>query len=182
MDDKNRDDFWDVDKLVPTRRDVKKRNHVSFDTRTAEVEIESKSAKSTETVSSSPLSREENTVITRFIPPHTSAKVVEHREPDLEYSRTGSLIRNVKIYNGQTKYSVYDRFTEDAIKLFKIKGEPCDHVPFFAYTPQYSQMNRVQLNWYLWWRDNFRRAACPYEKMQVWYYKNGVSETFEPFP
>ena len=153
------DNFWDIESLVPAYKEVKKRNNVSFDTNTVGVSVESQSAKNRETVKSSPLSAEKSdTVITRFIPPHSASEIIDRRPPDLEYSQPDSLIRKVKVYNWQNKYGATDRFTEDAVRLFKVYGEVCPRVPFFAYSPQYSQMNKVQLNWYLWWRDNFRRG------------------------
>jgi len=42
----------------------------------------------------------------------------------------------------------------------EVKGEKCPPVPFFSYTPQYSQMNRAQLAYYMWWRENVRNGVC----------------------
>lgn len=164
-DEKNRknelDSFWDIESLVPTHKGTKKHDNVSFDTSTTEVEVGRKPfASDQRTVRSSPLSTEKSdTVITRFIPPHSASEMIDRRPPDLEYAQPDSLIRKVRIYNWQTKYGAYERFTEDAVSLFKVRGEICPRVPFFSYSPQYSQMNKVQLNWYLWWRDNFRRGV-----------------------
>ena len=31
---------------------------------------------------------------------------------------------------------------------------------FFSYMPQYTQLNAAQLEYYLWWRTQFRRGVC----------------------
>ena len=153
------DSFWDIDSLIPKAKEKNKAKNVSFDTNTVSIEAKSVEAQTANAVKSSPLSIEKNgTVITRFIPPHSAGDVIDRRPPDLEYSRPESLVRKVKIYNWQTKYSSYERFTEDAVRFFKVKGEECPRVPFFAYSPQYSQMNKAQLEWYFWWRSNFRKG------------------------
>lgn len=164
MDDaKNRkdelDSFWDINSLVPPKKNDKRRKSVSFDTNTASVELPSQSAPTVGTVSPSPLSIERNgTTITRFIPPHTPTEMTDRRPPDLEYAQADSLIRKVRIYSFPTKYATPERFVDDAVRLFKVRGEECPSVPFFSYSPQYAQMNRSQLEWYFWWRDNFRRG------------------------
>ena len=157
--DKTKDDFWNIDSLLPARKQKTIKRSVSFDTNTASVEIDPKYSSNVGAVKSSPLSTEQrDTVITRFIPPHSASEMVDRRPPDLEYARPDSLVRRVKVYNSQTKYAATERFTADAVRLFKLKGEPCPRVPFYAYSPQYSQMNKTQLCWYLWWRDNFRKG------------------------
>jgi hypothetical protein len=33
-----------------------------------------------------------------------------------------------------------------------------EYVPFYSYAPRYSQLNKSQLNYYLWWRQNARNG------------------------
>ena len=99
-----------------------------------------------------------DTEIVRFVPPHSADEAKKRVPPDREYSGGNSLVRKVRIYNWQTKYSFRDRFSDDAVRLFNAKGSECPKVAFFSYSPQYAQMNRAQLSWYLWWRDNFRHG------------------------
>lgn len=153
------DSFWDIDSLVPRAKEPKPRRNISFDTNTVSVDLPKKAEASSRTVNSSPLSIERNgSTITRFIPPHTASEMADRRPPDLEYGQPDSLIRKVRIYNFQTKYATTDRFVEDAARFFKVYGKECPPVPFFSYSPQYAQMNRAQLAWYLWWRENFRHG------------------------
>ena len=46
----------------------------------------------------------------------------------------------------------------DAERLFPVVGREASRVSFFSYVPQYSQMTRGQLEWYLWWRENLRHG------------------------
>ena len=153
------DSFWDIDSLVPPKKEVRPRRNISFDTNTVSVELPARADTKGESVKPGALSIERNgSTITRFIPPHTSADAIDRRPPELEYSQSDSLVRRVRIYGFPNKYATTDRFIEDAVRLFKIRGEEAPSVPFFSYSPQYSQMNRAQLAWYLWWRENFRHG------------------------
>ena len=147
------DDFWDIDRLIPDRAEKKKHASPSFDTSTVEVTSD-RGERKVETVRSERLSPTE---FRRFIPPF-SEKDLDAPKPDREYEREGSLIHTVKIYNWQNKYSFYDRFLEDAKRLWKYRGAECPLVPFFSYSPQYAQMNKDQLSYYLWWRENARHG------------------------
>lgn len=148
------DDFWDIDQLIPKRSDPKKQARTSYDTETVEVMSENDCKKS-DVIKSDKLS---TTEFRRFVPPFTEKDFNEERKPDFEYERESSLIHNVKVYNWQTKYEFYDRFYEDAKRLWKYRGVEAPFVPFFSYSPQYSHMNRAQLAYYLWWRENVRRG------------------------
>jgi len=153
------DSFWDIGSLVPPKKEVKPRRSISFDTNTVNVDLPEKQTAPNGKTEPSPLSIERNgSTITRFIPPHTATEMADRRPPDLEYGQPDSLIRKVRVYNFQNKYPTTDRFVEDAVRLFKTHSEECPPVPFFSYSPQYSQMNRAQLAWYLWWRENFRHG------------------------
>ena len=162
-DTKNRqnelDDFWNIDSLIPQRKADNKHKSISFDTNAATVEIESQASEESDPVRSSSLSIERNgTTITRFIPPHNASEQRDRRPPSLEYSSSDSLIRKVRIYDQQPKYHTTERFTADAMRYFRVKGIESPRVPFYSYSPQYAQMNRDQLLWYFWWRENHRHG------------------------
>ncbi len=140
------DDFWDIDALIPPRRPV----HYQTDTETAEIVIEP-NEKETKLTDASPKRY--------FIPPHTEDEVKKERVADEEYVLENSLIHTVRIFRPRSSHNYYDGFIRDAERLFAIKGEECQHVPFFSYVPQYVQMTREQLKWYLWWRENFRNGV-----------------------
>ncbi|MBR6728211.1 MAG: TerB N-terminal domain-containing protein, partial [Clostridia bacterium] len=54
----------------------------------------------------------------------------------------------------------YEQFRRHAERLHQREGQPSPEVDFFSYMPQYSQLNREQGNYYLWWRTNFRNGVC----------------------
>lgn len=105
-----------------------------------------------------PADGERDTVITRFIPPHTPTSTKKEVEPDEEYTLEGSMLHRVRIFRWKTSYQYYEDFCQQATALQTRRGEPCAPVAFFSYVPQYSQMNRAQLAWYLYWRDGVRRG------------------------
>ncbi|MBR2010879.1 MAG: TerB N-terminal domain-containing protein [Clostridia bacterium] len=76
--------------------------------------------------------------------------------PEASYVPEGMLLRGVRIYPHKNEYSYYAELCRHARKLFSLEGKECEAVPFFSYMPQYSQLNRAQLRWYLWWRTSFR--------------------------
>lgn len=139
------DDFWDIDALIPQRRVIP----TPTDTTTAEILLEPNRA--SEEVS-------ETTPRRHFIPPHdeTEARL---REAQDEYVPENSLIKMVRIFSPKGEHRYYDSFLRDAERLHSVKGRECAYVAFFSYVPQYSQMERAQLEWYLWWRENFRNGV-----------------------
>lgn len=145
------DDFWDVDALIPQRR-VPQYAH---DIETVEITSEAQGDLQVQP-SVEPIPPRCDEPKRRFIPPHTAEEEMQAPPPDAEYTPENSLIRTVRLYRRKNTYRYYDDFVRDAARLYAVKGEECPHIPFFSYVPQYVQMNRGQLEWYLWWRENFR--------------------------
>ena len=141
------DRFWDIDALLPRQKRI---SYPSANTDTAEIEIPAQPTNENNTVGAQP--------IRRFIPPHTEEEEKNAPLPELEYVPDNALIRRVKIYRPKSNYQYYESFVRDAMRLYPIHGEPCERRTFFSYVPQYSQMNRAQLEWYLWWRECVRRG------------------------
>lgn len=77
----------------------------------------------------------------------------------LEYVPEQSLIRKVSVFRWPSSYNFYEHFCRDAAKLFSRKGAECPPIEFFSYIPQYNQLKRAQLDFYLWWRENFRNGV-----------------------
>ena len=71
------------------------------------------------------------------------------------------LIKKVTVKSWDAKYSFYGRFRSDALKYAGINGSPCGKVPFFSYTPQYSQLTDDQLACYFYWRDCVKNGEYP---------------------
>ena len=144
------DAFWDVDSLIPARRAPV----YPSNTETAEVVIEPKKEGSQSARREIPLPRREDAPVRHFIPPHTAAEERRAPAPDVEYQPDSALIRKVRLFFLKNEYHYYDAFLRDAARLSRVVGKAAPRVPFFSYVPQYSQMTRGQLEWYLWWREN----------------------------
>lgn len=55
----------------------------------------------------------------------------------------------------------YRQFFADAVRLLPATGSETAYTPFFSYMPQYSQMNRQQIAYYVWWRSEVRQGNYP---------------------
>ncbi|MGM9642738.1 MAG: TerB N-terminal domain-containing protein [Eubacteriales bacterium] len=156
MDDKNdRDDFWNIDLLVP-----KKRVAAVFDDRHTEAtEIElpapekSEATARTEKIPS-------GGVIKRYIHPYT-AESEKPKTPDEEYKPENSLIHTVRLYSWSSAYPYYENFRKAAIYYYNKTSPEVPPVSFFSYMPQYSQLNDRQLAYYLWFRSEIRAGRYP---------------------
>ena len=153
---KELDDFWDIESLVPASRKPRpvpprpqsKDRHIS----TVQIELDTPQTKST-----SPLVQD--APLTATVPPRTPRASVDaeaNKLPMLSYQPKHPLIREVRVLPWRSDFRFYERFCTAARELFSCHGEPCESVPFFSYMPQYDQMNRAQLDWYLYWRDRVR--------------------------
>ncbi len=146
------DAFWDIDALIPK----KKVPYHTCDTSAAEIVLEpmqptNETERREERIPPAEEPRR------HFIPPHTAAELTP-APPDLEYIPENPLVRRVRLYRWRSDYRYYESFVRDAVRLYAVKGGVCARVPFFSYVPQYSQMSRPQLEWYLYWRDRLRHG------------------------
>lgn len=144
------DRFWEIDDLIPKKRAP----HYPHNTEAVEIELPSP------TQPRDGAAQRESAVIPprddapkpHFIPPHTPEELSNRPKPQLEYTPDNALVRRVRIYPWKGDYRYYEGFLRDAKRLYAVTGQQCERVPFFSYVPQYAQMNRAQLEWYLWWR------------------------------
>jgi len=94
----------------------------------------------------------------------------KHAAGETLSERTGSgwLIRQITVRRWINDFSFYGRFAHDAEISHNRCGKPEDGgeaVPFFAYVPQYAQMNSRQLGYYLWFRDQTKAGVYPQADM-----------------
>lgn len=80
--------------------------------------------------------------------------------PEAIWKPAALLLREVRVYPWKSDYAYYEKFYVHARRLFEREGREVPLVPFFSYMPQYGQMNRAQLEAYLWWRTNFRTGKA----------------------
>ena len=146
------DDFWDIESLLPS-----KAKRPFFDTSSiqgsrveaVEVELDAPKARVSDEkpICDVPIKAEHKP--TRPSIPASSA-------PPVVYSPKHPLIREVRVYPWRSDFRFYERFCTTAKRMFSLRGKESEAVPFFSYMPQYDQMNRAQLAWYLYWRENVR--------------------------
>lgn len=150
--------FWNLEDLIPRRRE-KTASQAPSRTRVSPTARTSAERKSEDTV----LLRSEirggegitDQPLTRAVFPERE----EVREvPEAVWQPTGLLLREVRVYPWKSDYTYYEKFYIHARRLHEREGREVPLVPFFSYMPQYGQMNRAQLESYLWWRTNFRRG------------------------
>ena len=157
--DEELDRFWDIDALIPKKHAM----HYGADTETTEIVLDAPTVSEHEPCESKPRSipvpQDDDRPKPRFIPPHTADEQSRKPTPDEEYTPENALIRKVRLYRWKSNYRYYEGFVRDAVRLFAVKGSECPRVPFFSYVPQYGQMSRAQLEWYLWWRENFQNGV-----------------------
>ena len=151
------DRFWDIDTLIPPKRAP----HYASDTETAEIVVEAPALPKSGAAKAISIPQPDgDRPMPHFIPPHTADEVRGLPQADEDYTPVNALIRRVRLYRWKSNYRYYEGFVRDAVRLYPVTGAECPRVPFFSYVPQYTQMSRPQLEWYLWWRENFRRGVC----------------------
>ena len=154
--DKERDDFWDLDKLVP-----KKQSTSSPFATTSQV-------KEHNIAGSDGTSSAERNLSFRNMPSRTRTEDTVY-EPD-----KNGLIRRITIKRAIDKYDFYGNFRKAALIYYDYKTAKCEFAPFYSYMPQYSQLNPQQKNYYFYWRDEVRRGKfikCDYSYIYLFVYE-----------
>ncbi len=165
---KNLDDidrFWDLNSLLPKKRPVAP-THRAPNTDTVEITLNGDGARESGTPippqsASCHASPHDAARRLNELPFHERAQQYRSRplDPYLIYTPQNGLIKRVEVARWDTKFNFYENFRADAVRLWSRAASECEHVPFFSYVPQYSQLKYAQLKWYLWWRENVRRGV-----------------------
>lgn len=148
-------DFWDISALTPPRKSAY-RTPTPADTEAVEISV--------------PPVKRADTTMGGTVPPQTDVPLPRRpvaREasapppvPERSYRPHGSLLFEVRVYPHKNEYGYYAAFCRHARRLAALEGTSCAHEPFFSYMPQYSQMTRPQLAFYLWWRTCLRQGRA----------------------
>lgn len=149
MHEKDFDDFWNLSDLVPKSR-KKPTVPPSRDITAAEV-------------TAPPVrqgTRPLETPVEHFVPPHTAKELQPAEVAERTYRPDGGLLTEVRIYPWKNVYDYYEPFCRQAKRLAGVVGKEAPAVDFFSYMPQYAQMTRTQMDYYLWWRTNFQAGKC----------------------
>lgn len=134
-------DFWDISALVPQKKGTAYKPPSPRGVSAAEVVAPP---------------RQTEDAPTYYVSRTHESELRAKRAPERAYEPHHPLLLAVRIYPREGQVGYHDRFREQALKLHPYEGKPCPQVSFFAYVPQYGQMSRAQLDYYLWWRTCFR--------------------------
>ena len=156
---KNREmeDFWDIERLLPPKTKSSHKSSIPHTPKTDPVTIHINTA--------SVLPREDSEKNKLTMP--QKPPIFQEHSIFATYYDFSPLTPKVEIRNWKSIYNYYDFFCRQAASLYSVHGKQCDEVHFFSYVAQYSQLNRRQLDWYLWWRENVRNGN--YLKVDVSY-------------
>ena len=153
---RERDDFWDIEKLVPKKKSSIPSFASSVSTR--EVNLGGEEARE---------SGERKLSFDRF----KSEDLTEDRSYE---PRDKGLIRRVNIKRYADKYDFYGSFRKAALLYYDYRSEKCDFCKFYSYMPQYSQLTSQQKSYYFYWRDevrNCRYIKCDYSYLYLYVYE-----------
>ncbi len=156
-DGNNRDDFWDLgESKSPTRQKAVESLRSFPSHRVSAIEISD-----TRATAGKKLIDDSETVITKFVPPHSGASFSK-KHIIREYEPQNPLIKSVVIYSereGESLFVSDNLFIRERRALLDREVTYKEYVPFYSYAPRYSQLNKAQLNYYLWWRQNARNGV-----------------------
>lgn len=168
------DAFWDVSALVPPRSKTAKIRPVTRDIEAVEITSPAREEQK-------PYRVEDVVMQEHYVTPQVREAYVD---PLYCYEPSGSLLHEVRVYPWRSRYDYYEAFRTHARSLYQKEGEKADAVPFFSYMPQYTQMNKAQLAYYLFWRSEFRKGnylAADYAYLLLFAYELiNVSDVVPP--
>lgn len=157
---KELDDFWDIDMITPKSARSPRISPKSTDTVEITVSSVLETIADAETFKSEKLSSaaDNSGRIHKYISSADAPSGTQTQTPELEYFPQNSLIHRVSIFKWTSPYNYYEDFYRDAVKLMSERGSEAEKVPFFSYVPQYNQLNKKQLAYYLYFRELARRG------------------------
>ena len=139
----SRDDFWDIEKLVPKKRS-------SLRPFATEVRVSEHS--SSPAIDESAATRAPSDRRLSF-----GESIGNKQAESASYIPSGGgLIKCVTVKKYIDKYDFYDSFRKGALLYFDYNAPKCDFAQFYSYMPQYAHLTPSQKNYYFWWRSQMR--------------------------
>ena len=154
-DDRQRqqDDFWDISSLMPKSRQRQTGMRAPGATDAVEIEVDTPAVQQDNAIPA------DDSPLNNTIPHQTCVQAAV--APVDDYCPEHPLIHRVRVYNIPCEYNYYEQFLRHAERVCALRGNPCQPVPFFSYVPEYSQLTKPQLDWYLWWREQVWHGEYP---------------------
>ena len=135
---KEKDDFWDIESLLPPKRKTAIRSTPPA-VSPVPIVLDAKTDKIVESRKISFASGEKE-LFKDYVP------------------LWNPMIHRIRIYREKNTYKLYHIFLSDAVRYLDEKGEACPFVPAYSYIPQYSQLNAAQRAYYFYFRDEANRG------------------------
>ena len=148
-----KDDFWDLDKLMPKRKSA---TLSPFVTKPTVSDYSVELANDAKTDSPESAKKTDDRAEERKLTLTKTALGVESEST--VYYPENTLISSITVHRYKEKYDFYDSFRKAAILYHDCPGEKCDFAQFYSYMPQYSQLNKAQKSYYFYWRSEMRQG------------------------
>lgn len=136
MSFESRDDFWNIEKLVPAAKKQHPRFKTEKETAIFEIKGEEKSKDNQITLLRTKKSLEESSYVPLCNP----------------------LIQKITVRSIKGGYDFYESFRKCALLYYDVVAQPSSFVAFYSYMPQYSQMTEEQKNYYFYLRSEIRKG------------------------
>ncbi len=144
-----KDDFWDLDKLMPKKKSA---TLSPFVTKPAVRDYSADVPKSVLGKSNERDNRAEERKL------NLDGMRGFAETEDRVYYPENTLIKSITVKKYREKYDFYDNFRKAAILYHDCPGEKCDFAQFYSYMPQYSQLSKAQKSYYFYWRQEMRQG------------------------
>ncbi|MBQ9940597.1 MAG: TerB N-terminal domain-containing protein [Clostridia bacterium] len=140
-----KDDFWDIDKLLPYNPARKKT--------TPAPDLPEYMYNITQDVNIPPK------ILIREL---DLSDITPENAVEYDYTKKSSVIKRVIVSDWQSAYSYSNDFSSIAHRIHNTTPtKKAEYVPFFSYMPQYSDLSEKQFDFYLNWRECVRDGEYP---------------------
>ena len=144
-----KDDFWDLDKLVPKKKSATLYPFVSRPV------VRDHIVNAPDNVGG-PVEKKDDRAEERRLDLDSMRGF--DTTPDRIYYPENTLIKSITVKKYKEKYDFYDSFRKAAELYYDCPGEKCEFAQFYSYMPQYSQLNKAQKSYYFYWRREMRQG------------------------
>ena len=155
IDKNDRDDFWDIDKLVPKKRGTLSTFASSDPARDVEISSVTDPTKK---------DHEQSRVEDNTRRPESERQLGDLAArstsvEELSYIPDGDgLIKSVRIHRFVDKYDFYENFRKSALIYYDYRPTArVEFAKFYSFMPQYSQLTPQQKAYYFYWRTEMQR-------------------------
>ncbi|MBR7117357.1 MAG: TerB N-terminal domain-containing protein [Clostridia bacterium] len=140
----SRDDFWDIEKLIP-KRNTARLSPFATDTPVVDYAPAEEVKR-----------RDERDEAERRLT--EVSRGVRSTDDSTYYPTDMGLIKRVTVKKFIDKYDFYDSFRKSALLYFDYNAPRCDFAQFYSYMPQYAHLTPSEKSYYFYWRSEIRHG------------------------